>query len=284
VCIEEGKSRGPSRFGECSQKEVAATSCSFGFGSACNVDDVLGFDCAYKDVTMASVSGDMPMDDVNNAMKFHTFPGGNVCVEEGKSRGQSRFGECSQQEVGAASCNFDFGSACNMDDMLGFDSDYKDVAIASVSGDTSMDDVNDLEGDEFTPHPALSFSLSYLGLSDLLVVERVCKSLHSTVRGDPLLWRNIDIDQPLNERITDDVLLQLTNRAQGNLRCLRLVECTRITDDGLKRVLEVNPKLVKVSMHQCINSELQCLYVAVHLKHVYVDLYVNWMFLLLILF
>ena len=86
-------------------------------------------------------------------------------------------------------------------------------------------------------------------LSDLLVVERVCKSLHSTVRGDPLLWRSIHVDQPLNERITDDVLLQLTNRAQGHLQCLSLVECTRITDDGLKRILEGNPKLTKVSMH-----------------------------------
>ncbi|KAJ1392450.1 Leucine-rich repeat domain superfamily [Sesbania bispinosa] len=187
----------------------------------------------------------------NNAMRFHGFPGGNVCVEEKKLHGPSGLvGECSRREDGAsASCNFDFGSACDMDGMLDFGCDYKDVPIASVSGDTDMDDVNPLGGDdpELTPHPALSFCLSYLGLSDLLVVERVCKSLHATVRGDPLLWRSIHIDQPLNERITDDVLLQLTNRAQGNLQCLSLVECTRITDDGLKRVLEANPKLLKVS-------------------------------------
>lgn len=185
----------------------------------------------------------------NNAMRFHTFPGGNVCVEEKKLHWQRGLGECSRREVGAASCSFGSGSACNMDDVLDFGCDYKDVAIASVSGDTNMEDVNCLGEDELAPHPALSFSLSYLGLSDLLSVERVCKSLHSTVRGDPLLWRSIHIYPPLNERITDDVLFQLTNRAQGNLQCLSLVECTRITDDGLKRVLELNPRLIKVSMH-----------------------------------
>ena len=186
----------------------------------------------------------------NNAMRFHTFPGGNLCVEEKVSQGPSGFGECSWKEVGAPSCNFAFGSDCNVDDVLGFGSEYEDVGIASQSGgDTHMDDENCLGGDELAPHPALSFCLGYLGLSDLLVAERVCKSLRSTVRGDPLLWRSIHIDQPLNERITDDVLLQLTNRAQGNLQCLSLVECTRITDDGLKHVLEANPKLTKVSMH-----------------------------------
>ncbi|XP_061352949.1 F-box protein SKIP14 [Gastrolobium bilobum] len=205
----------------------------------------------------------------NNAMRFHTFPGskGNVCGEEKKLHWTSEFGgfgECSQKEVGAASCNFNFGScnsgfgsACNVDDVLDYNLHYKDVAIASVSGDTNMDDLNPLGGDELAPHPALSFSLSYLGLSDLLVVERVCKSLHSTVRGDPLLWRSIHIDQPLNEKITDDALLQLTNRAQGNLQCLSLVECTRITDDGLKRVLEVNPKLIKLSVPGCTRLSIE---------------------------
>lgn len=68
------------------------------------------------------------------------------------------------------------------------------------------------------------------------------------MRGDTLLWKNIHIDQPLNEKITDDVLLQLSNRAQGNLQSLSLVECPRITDDGLRRVIESNPKLSKVSI------------------------------------
>jgi hypothetical protein len=55
--------------------------------------------------------------------------------------------------------------------------------------------------------------------------------------------------------------LQLTNRAQGNLQCLSLVECPRITDDGLKHVLENNPRLTKVSSHSsnavfCICSSI----------------------------
>ncbi|KAJ1401994.1 F-box SKIP28-like protein [Sesbania bispinosa] len=113
----------------------------------------------------------------------------HVVLRRRKCTGRVDWGECSRREDGAsASCQFDFGSACDMDDMLDFGCDYKDVPIASVSGDTDMDDVNRLGGDdpELTPHPALSFCLSYLGLSDLLLVERVCKSLHATVRGDPL--------------------------------------------------------------------------------------------------
>ena len=171
----------------------------------------------------------------NNAMRFHAS-----CVEEKRGFGES----CSVRNDGAAaaSSNFGFGSVNNYDEVSG-------LPATSGSGDVVRRGGGGGGGDELAPHPALSFSLGYLGLSDLLVVERVCKSLHSTVRGDPLLWRSIHVDQPLNERITDDVLLQLTNRAQGHLQCLSLVECTRITDDGLKRILEGNPKLTKVSMH-----------------------------------
>jgi hypothetical protein len=97
------------------------------------------------------------------------------------------------------------------------------------------------------PHPAFAFALGYLGVRDLLLVETVCRSLRYTVRSDPLLWRSIHIDQPLNEKITEDVLLQLTDRAQGNLQCLSLVKCPRITDDGLKQLLKSNPRLTKVS-------------------------------------
>lgn len=198
----------------------------------------------------------------NNAVRFHHFPqwgGGNVCFEERKFQGSNGLGECSRRDVRDSSCSFGSGSACDMDGVLGFGSDYKDVTIASVSGDTNMNDVNSRGGDDFSPHPALGFSLSYLGLSDLLSVERVCKSLHSTVRGDPLLWRSIHIDQPLNDRITDDVLFELTKRAQGNLQCLSLVECSRITDDGLKRVLEVNPKLIKLSVPGCTKLNIEAI-------------------------
>ncbi|RDY08441.1 F-box protein SKIP14, partial [Mucuna pruriens] len=181
----------------------------------------------------------------NNAMsmRFH------ACVEEKKG-----FGDCYFRDDGAAaSSNFGFGSARD-GDMLSMPA----MPAASVSGDVVGGGGGGAGGgEELVPHPALSFSLGYLGLSDLLVVERVCKSLHSTVHGDPLLWRSIRIDQPLNERITDDVLLQLTSRAQGNLQSLSLVECTRITDDGLKRVLECNPKLIKLSVPGCTRLSIE---------------------------
>ncbi|KAG9147280.1 hypothetical protein Leryth_018008 [Lithospermum erythrorhizon] len=91
------------------------------------------------------------------------------------------------------------------------------------------------DGDDSGPHEALYFALGYLELKDILSVDSVCRSLHSTVRADPLLWRSIHIEQPMNEKVTDDILFQLTSRAQGNLQWLCLVECPRITDYGLRR-------------------------------------------------
>lgn len=197
----------------------------------------------------------------NNAVRFHTFPHGeNAFIEDNKFQfeGVSGFGECSQREVGEASCSsFGYGSSSDMDGVLGFGSEYKDVAIASVSGDTNMDDVKCLEGDIISPHSSIIFSLSYLGLSDLLSVERVCKYLHSYVRGESFLWKSIHVGQPLNERITDDILLELANRARGGLECLSLVECSRITDDGLRRVLEANPKIIKLSVPGCTRLSVE---------------------------
>lgn len=98
---------------------------------------------------------------------------------------------------------------------------------------------------------AFSLALGYLGVRDLLALESVCKSVRSTVRNEPFYWRNIHIHHPLNEKITDEVLIQLTDRARGNLQCLSLVDCPRITDDGLKRVLDSNPKLSKLCVPGC---------------------------------
>ncbi|KAJ0489657.1 putative F-box domain, leucine-rich repeat domain superfamily, F-box-like domain superfamily [Helianthus annuus] len=107
------------------------------------------------------------------------------------------------------------------------------------------------------PHDAFVLSLSYLGTKDLLMVERVCRSLCYTIRNDSLLWRNLYIDQPLNERITDDILVRLTNRAEGNLRFLSLIKCPKITDDGLRRVLETNPKLTKLFIPGCTRLSIE---------------------------
>ncbi|XWS34630.1 hypothetical protein CRYUN_Cryun21dG0054500 [Craigia yunnanensis] len=190
----------------------------------------------------------------NNAMRFQTFPGsmGFEC-KGGVSGG---FVGCSQaKEGGDASGCAGVGSACNVEnnscfgneDMVSVDQEYEEFQDCGICSD----------GGEGAPHEALLLALGYLGMRDLFVVEKVCTSLRSTVQNDPLLWRSIHIDQPLNERLTDDVLLQITSRAQGSLQCLSLVDCQRITDEGLKRVVENNPKLIKLSVPGCTRLTIE---------------------------
>ena len=95
-------------------------------------------------------------------------------------------------------------------------------------------------------HEAIFYALRFLDIQDLLSVEMVCKSLRDVVRRDLFLWRNIFIGWPLSDRITDDAFLRLTSKAEGTLESLSMVWCRQITADGLKRVLEINPKLTKV--------------------------------------
>ncbi|XP_038892074.1 uncharacterized protein LOC120081355 isoform X2 [Benincasa hispida] len=101
------------------------------------------------------------------------------------------------------------------------------------------------------PHAALNFVLGYLGTRELLVVESVCKSLQSTAEGDPFFWKNINICGKLDVKITDDVLLKLTSKAQGGLESLSLVNCVMISDDGLNEVLLKNPKVTKLCVPGC---------------------------------
>lgn len=134
----------------------------------------------------------------------------------------------------------------------GIENENYDGAFASTSNVNNGVVADEDEGDDSScgeggaPHDALFFALGYLGVKDLLAVERVCRSFRDTVRSDPLLWTNIHIDQPLSEKITDDVLVNLSGRAQGILQSLSLMGCSRITDGGLRHVLESNPRLTKV--------------------------------------
>ncbi|KAL9226303.1 hypothetical protein vseg_002133 [Gypsophila vaccaria] len=134
----------------------------------------------------------------------------------------------------------------------------------SIGGEESREvrGVVDETGDE-SPHPALSFALAHLGVRDLLAVERVCKSLQFTVQNDSLMWRSIQVDFPLNSRINDDILVNLCSRAQGQLQCLSLLDCKLVKNDGLRLVLESNPRLFKLSIAGCKNLEfagvLDCL-------------------------
>ncbi|KAL2543332.1 F-box protein SKIP14 [Abeliophyllum distichum] len=181
---------------------------------------------------------------------IQSFPD-NAHFEEKLNVG-NKLNPCSEErDMGGALAQYGCGfePTCSTGGILGFGSE-------STSSSSELQFKEKAEGadscaEEEAPHEALAFALSYLGVKDLLSVERVCWSLCSTVQDDPLLWRTIHIDQPLNERITDDVLLQLASRAQGNLQCLSLVECLRITDDGLRRVLETNPRLTKLCVPGC---------------------------------
>lgn len=180
----------------------------------------------------------------NGTMKFYSDHR-NIELNE-KSIAPDSFNE-RQEEKEPGDGSSDFVPVSNAE-FLSFDSD--DTLFASIqnweSGEVAS--TSFLDGDGGSPHEGFLLSLSYLNAQDLLSAERVCKLLHSTVQSDALLWRDIHIEQPLSERITDDTLLRLANRAQGNLQSLSLVKCSRITDDGLKRVLESNPRLIKVSV------------------------------------
>ena len=147
-----------------------------------------------------------------------------------------------------------FVSDDNVEDFLGFghmvnlNVSYgaKELLVGSMERPECSIKNFDCEGG--APHDAMFYALSYLGVQDLLSVERVCRSLNYAVKSDFLLWRSINIDWPLNERINDDALVNLTSRAQGNLQTLSLVHCAWITDIGLSRVFDSNPRLTKVSI------------------------------------
>lgn len=191
----------------------------------------------------------------NNALKFQTFPEVKSIVE--KPYPMYNCDGCLDGKVtGDVTCCCDFGSICSMDEAF-FANDDPPSCCGQQAIECQEQNRTYSEIDGGAPHAAVSFALCYLGVQDLLSVGRVCRSLHSLVQGDPLLWRNIHIDQPLNEKITDDILLQLTNRARGNLQRLSLVECPRITDEGLKRVLESNPRLTKLSVPGCTRLSIE---------------------------
>ncbi|XP_051116455.1 F-box protein SKIP14-like [Andrographis paniculata] len=140
-----------------------------------------------------------------------------------------------------------FEQASNVGDVVDFS-----IGTASCSSEMVAEEkIGSAASVEETLHEGFFLALSYLGVKDLLSVGMACKSLFSTVRGDPLLWRTIHIDLPLNERITDDVLVQLASRAQGNLQCLSLVECLKITEDVLRHILEINEGLTKLRLFGC---------------------------------
>ncbi|XP_071693703.1 F-box protein SKIP14-like [Rutidosis leptorrhynchoides] len=123
-----------------------------------------------------------------------------------------------------------------------------DHNVNCANDDDDDDDNNDDDG---APHDAMFYALGYLETMDLLSVEEVCRSLRDGVRNDPLLWRNIHIDPPFGELFGDNSLLKITNRANGSLQSLSLLDCRNITDIGLENVFKTNPLLTKLCIAGC---------------------------------
>nr|TKW10370.1 hypothetical protein SEVIR_6G160033v2 [Setaria viridis] len=96
------------------------------------------------------------------------------------------------------------------------------------------------------PHAALLLALGHMRLRELLACARACRGLRDAVAGDPLLWRRLAVEPPLSQRVTDEALLALTDRAGGRLRSLHLLGCPRVSDDGLLRVVQRNPGVTEV--------------------------------------
>lgn len=101
------------------------------------------------------------------------------------------------------------------------------------------------------PAEALFYALPYMGLQDILSMERVCKSLRDWIRSDVLLWQQLHVEPPLSKKFSDEALLQLTSRSKGQLQCLSMVDCLRITEGAVEQVVYSNPRLSKLCLPGC---------------------------------
>ncbi|GKC18001.1 F-box protein SKIP28 [Tanacetum coccineum] len=102
------------------------------------------------------------------------------------------------------------------------------------------------------PHESLYLVLSYLPLFELLTMAQVCTSFKETLNNDILPWLNIVVDEKARKsRLSDEILMNITSRAMGRLKTLVLVNCVKITDDGLHNVIANNPSINKLHVPQC---------------------------------
>lgn len=183
---------------------------------------------------------------LNGAMRIHQDVGVQK-IDENSYASEIDIGEGLHNSFGCMDVE--------MEDII--NSSYWVFRDAAHEDQSAMNDRCD--GDGSAPSDALYLALNYLGLRDLLSIERVCKALRDVVRSDPLLWRNIHVGPPLSNHITDDILIRLTDRAQGHLHSLSLVHCPWITDSSLNCVLERNPSLKKLSVPGCGGVTADCI-------------------------
>ena len=105
------------------------------------------------------------------------------------------------------------------------------------------------------PHEALSLVLAYLPLYELLSMNQACKSFRDAITNDILIWLEIIVERRLSFRITDESLIKIASKANGRPQNLTLLNCVRITDAGLMRVVNENPHISKV-IHCMIQPKL----------------------------
>jgi hypothetical protein len=128
---------------------------------------------------------------------------------------------------------------------LGRDAGYAEPSGVRF-GEDAGDNSSTCEALERLALEGLVYTLPYVGVQELLVLERVSKSLWDAIRSDVLLWQRVRVDEPLSTRLTDTGLLKLVERAQGRLQSLSLIQCKKVSDEAIERVLVTNPTLLKV--------------------------------------
>ncbi|KAJ1437891.1 Leucine-rich repeat domain superfamily [Sesbania bispinosa] len=111
--------------------------------------------------------------------------------------------------------------------------------------------VEKAEAEQGPPHEAMFLVLPYLPVYEVLSMSQVCTSLRDAVNNDVLPWLNVIVERPLSSRLSDDILMKITSKANGRLKTLALMNCTHITDEGLQRVVEQNPLINKLHIPAC---------------------------------
>lgn len=167
------------------------------------------------------------------------LPGGCTSAFEGP------FGFGGLYDAGGANCSQGLPplASCSRSNVPGED--------PSNSGNAALVCRGGVDAVGSAPHDGMMYALAYLGLRDILATEMVCKSLHSTIRSDSLLWKCIHVEPVLSGKISDADLLRLTQKIPDGLQCLNINDCINITDSGLNAVLQSNPRLTKLSIARC---------------------------------
>ncbi|KAJ8447693.1 hypothetical protein Cgig2_031747 [Carnegiea gigantea] len=101
------------------------------------------------------------------------------------------------------------------------------------------------------PHQGLTLVLAYLPLYELLSMNQACKSFRDAITNDVLICLDIIVERRLSLCLTDESLIKIASKANGRLQNLALLNCVRITNAGLMRVVNENPHISKLYVPHC---------------------------------